>query len=216
MTAGYVGADDPVSLTARHPVRPAAKAGAVPFEAVIGMAETVRRNAEQGVVFCVRRRDHESIWSQAAENRILEGSEPLGIEMLDRLDQHCAVESLKPGGSVEKRRMQQLHMFAGNSFCFEPGVQARQREVANIHAHDAVEVLFRGDAYEKVAVAATEVQNRSCLSIPDNVPDSVQAEFMQPPSQAETPGFRMMATSLRGISQAQPNRSATARSVSSL
>lgn len=95
------------------------------------MADAVRRNAEQGVVFGVWRRDHDRIRSQAAENRILEG--------------------------------------------FEPRMHARQQGVANIHTHDAVGVFFRGNADEKVAIAATEVQNRTRPSIPDNVTDSIQA-----------------------------------------
>jgi hypothetical protein len=98
--------------------------------------------------------------------------------------------------------MQQFHMIATNCFSFEPRMQARQRRAANVHAHDGIEVSFPRDPHEKVAIAAAEIQNRSRASVPDHVPDGVQALFMQPSSQAGTPGLRMMATSLRGISQA--------------
>ena len=100
----------------------------------------------------------------ALKHRTLERTEVIGVEMLDRLDQHRAVKSGKPGRHVEQRSAQQLDCAAVTACPVQSGAQARKRPFAQVDTDNAVDSGIPDDADKQVAIAAAQIREPILLA----------------------------------------------------
>lgn len=180
MMAGNVRAVDTVAVPFGDPTRPTAKPGSIPLEAMIRMTETIGGNAKQPVELGVGSGDHHRQWAQAVQNRSFEDAEAFGVDMLDRFDEHRAVEAMQSSGGFEQRRMNEFDLAVDSILRIEPGAQAGKRAAAQIDPDDTVDCARPGDPNEKVAIAATQIEDRPRALGTNNPLDGLQTLFMQP------------------------------------
>lgn len=206
---------DTISMPFGNSFSPATKACTTPLKTMVAMAEAMRRDAEKLVEFRIGCRDHHRRRAQPTEQAKFERSETLGVQVLDRLNEDCAINSPQPSWHIKQGPVQEFDYAVSNASLVEPGTQARERAGADVHTDHPVNFKFSGDPDEQVAIAATQIENRLCAARKNHFTDCFQPLFMQPARHIVPPGLRMMATSLRGTSQVQPKRAAMERRVAS-
>ena len=102
-----------IAEAARDSLAPGPEFGARPLEAMVGMTHLARRHAlEARVVLDVWRRHDDEARPRELEHDALECRQPIGVDMLDHLDERDGVIAFDAPVAVGQRALQQAHTIA--------------------------------------------------------------------------------------------------------
>ena len=179
--AGDITEGDAVAVAGGRAARPSPKSGPVPLEAMLGMPEPVKGNAEQRVELRVRGRDHHGRRPHPVEHGALQEGQLSRIDVLDGFDQGRAIEAGKRRTALGHRAVDEVdpgHARRGHRV--EPGAQATQRLGALVDPDDAFDPGLDGQSGKKVAVTAPKVQDASGAAVLHDLVRRLQALLVQP------------------------------------
>src|SRR5690606_14853190 len=109
--AADAGDAEPVAVALGDLGRPGGEPLAVPFEAVVGVAEMVLVHAVADVVLHVGRGDHDGAGPGGGEDDPLDGGEPAGIDVLDDPHAHCGGTCGEAPVAVDPPALEPLEAF---------------------------------------------------------------------------------------------------------
>ncbi len=177
--SGNIAASDLISVSGGDAFGPSAELCAVPFKHVSGMPEPVGGNTKHAIILGIGCCDDYVAGPHLRKHRALEQGQPVGRNMLDRFDQHRAVEigecRAAFGHGAEFQLDLRLRIFLQG---LPPCPQTVQSRRADIQSDNALDLgLFR-QPDKQVAIAATQIENCARPGLDDNFKRFCKAFFV--------------------------------------
>ncbi len=177
--SGKIAASDLIMVSGGDAVGPSAKLCAVPFKHVSGMPEPVGRNTKHTIILGIGCCDDHMTGPHLRKHRALEQGQPVGRDMLDRFNQHRAVEIGKCRAAFSHGAKFQLDL---GLRVFLQGVpacpQTVQRLRADINSDNTLDPGLFCQPNKQVAIAATKIENRARPGLDDNFKRLCKAFFV--------------------------------------
>lgn len=143
MRSSHIVTHECIAISLCYTIDPGPGLRTPPLEAVIGMAETMRRHAQHRIEVAIRRGDDHRPRTHFVEDTALDHGQAIGIDMLDRFDQNGGVEAGQRNRRACDRPMNQLDFFTYSGGRFpQLRPQLRQRLRGQINADDAPDGRF--------------------------------------------------------------------------
>ncbi len=177
--SGNIAASDLITVSGGDALGPSAKLCAVPFKHVSGMPEPVGGNTKHAIILGIGCCDDHRSWLHLRKHRTLEHRQPVRRDMLDRFNQHRAVEIGECravfGHGAEFKLDLRLRI---SLLRVPPCPQTVQGVGTDIQSDNTLDLGLFCQPDKQVAIAATQIKDRARPGLENNFKRLCKAFFV--------------------------------------